>query len=114
MKRADVAKRAKILDERLDGFPVLGDPAAYHRWWELPDQWRAETFVAAATRRGIALLPAAAFAVRPGHAPDAVRIAVSATTGGGPGDGAGRAGRAGGGDPGGRARRVGSGSVRSG
>ncbi|HEY2062781.1 MAG TPA: PLP-dependent aminotransferase family protein [Amycolatopsis sp.] len=77
-KRADAAKRAKIVDERLAGFRVLGDPAAYHRWWELPEQWRAETFVAAAARRGIALSPAAAFAVLPGHAPNAVRFAVSA------------------------------------
>jgi DNA-binding transcriptional MocR family regulator len=77
-KRADAAARAKIVAERLAGFRVHGDAAAYHRWWERPDQWRAETFVAAAARRGIALSPAAAFAVVPGHAPNAVRIAVSA------------------------------------
>ncbi|MEU4670514.1 PLP-dependent aminotransferase family protein [Amycolatopsis sp. NPDC023774] len=77
-KRADAAERATILDERLAGFTVVGDPAAYHRWWELPEQWRAETFVAAAARHGIALSPAASFAVLPGHAPNAVRLAVSA------------------------------------
>ncbi|MFG1641964.1 hypothetical protein ACGFMK_16890 [Amycolatopsis sp. NPDC049252] len=37
-----------------------------------------ETPVAAAGRRGIALSPASAYAVLPGHAPNAVRIAVSA------------------------------------
>ncbi|QYN16637.1 PLP-dependent aminotransferase family protein [Amycolatopsis sp. DSM 110486] len=77
-KRIDAAERATILDERLAGFTVVGDPAAYHRWWELPEQWRAETFVAAAARHGIALSPAASFAVLPGHAPNAVRLAVSA------------------------------------
>ncbi|MEV4604853.1 PLP-dependent aminotransferase family protein [Amycolatopsis sp. NPDC049253] len=77
-KRADAAQRATILDEHLAGFTVVGDRAAYHRWWELPEQWRAETFVAAAARHGIALSPAASFAVLPGHAPNAVRLAVSA------------------------------------
>ncbi|WP_410624138.1 PLP-dependent aminotransferase family protein [Amycolatopsis sp. cmx-8-4] len=77
-KRGDAASRAAVLAERLAGFEVHGDPASYHRWWVLPEQWRAETFVAAAARRGIALSPASAFAVLPGHAPNAVRIAVSA------------------------------------
>ncbi|MBN9744271.1 GntR family transcriptional regulator [Amycolatopsis sp. A1MSW2902] len=77
-KRADAGARARIVAERLAGFQVYGDASAYHRWWVLPDQWRAETFVAAAARRGIALSPAAAFSVVPGHAPNAVRIAVSA------------------------------------
>ncbi|MFI5609361.1 PLP-dependent aminotransferase family protein [Amycolatopsis sp. NPDC051903] len=77
-KRADAAERAAIVDECLAGFTVAGDPAAYHRWWQLPEQWRAETFVAAAARHGIALSPAASFAVLPGHAPNAVRLAVSA------------------------------------
>ena len=40
--------------------------------------WRAETFVAAAARRGIAVTPAAAFAAGPAHAPRAVRLALSA------------------------------------
>ena len=77
-KRVDAAERGALVAERLAGFRVQGDPASYHRWWELPEQWRAETFVAAAGRRGIALSPAAAFAVLPGHAPNAVRLALSA------------------------------------
>jgi DNA-binding transcriptional MocR family regulator len=77
-KRRDAAARAEVVTAKLAGFPVHGDAASYHRWWELPEPWRAETFVAAAARRGIALSPAAAFAVLPGHAPNAVRVAVSA------------------------------------
>ncbi|WP_410671051.1 PLP-dependent aminotransferase family protein [Amycolatopsis sp. cmx-4-68] len=77
-KRRDAAARAEVVAGKLAGFGVHGDAQSYHRWWELPEQWRAETFVAAAARRGIALSPAAAFAVLPGHAPNAVRIAVSA------------------------------------
>lgn len=75
-KRRDAAARARVVAEKLPD--ARGDAASYHRWWALPQPWRAETFVAAAARRGIALSPAAAFAVLPGHAPDAVRIAVSA------------------------------------
>lgn len=77
-KRKDAAARQAMVRERLAGFAVRADPRAYHCWWELPEPWRAETFVAAAARRGIAVTPAAAFAVVPGHAPNAVRLALSA------------------------------------
>jgi DNA-binding transcriptional MocR family regulator len=43
---------------------------------KLPDAWRAETYVAAAAQRGIAITPAAAFTVGSGHAPNAVRLAL--------------------------------------
>jgi DNA-binding transcriptional MocR family regulator len=77
-KRADAAVRQELVAERLTGFAVRADPAAYHCWWELPAPWRAETFVAAAARRGIAVTPAAAFAVGVAHAPNAVRLALAA------------------------------------
>lgn len=73
-KRADAAARQRLAHERL---PVRSDRRSYHCWWELPDHWRAETFVAAAARRGIAVTPAAAFAVTPGRAPNAVRLALA-------------------------------------
>ncbi|TCO50637.1 PLP-dependent aminotransferase family protein [Actinocrispum wychmicini] len=75
LKRADAVARQEIARARIP--ELIGDPGAYHVWWELPEAWRAETFVAAAGRRGIALTPAAAFAVVPGHAPNAVRLALS-------------------------------------
>lgn len=74
-KRVDAAARQALVRERI---AVRADPAAYHCWWELPAPWRAETFVAAAARLGIAVTPAAAFAVGPAHAPDAVRLALAA------------------------------------
>ena len=72
-KRADAARRQQLVRERL---VVQADPHAYHCWLPLPEQWRAETFVAAAARRGIAVTPAAAFAAVPANAPDAVRLAL--------------------------------------
>jgi len=74
-KRVDARERQEIARARIPS--LQGDPGAYHVWWELPEVWRAETYVAAAARRGIALTPAAAFAVVPGHAPNAVRLALS-------------------------------------
>jgi DNA-binding transcriptional MocR family regulator len=76
-KTQDAASRQQITRERLAGFTIRADPHAYHCWWELPEPWRAETFVAAAARRGIAVTPAAAFTVGPGHAPSAVRLALA-------------------------------------
>jgi DNA-binding transcriptional MocR family regulator len=74
-KRADAAARQRIVADRLAGFAVHADPRTYHCWWELPSPWRADTFVAAAAREGIAMTPAASFAV--GTAPNAVRLALA-------------------------------------
>ncbi|WP_030810054.1 PLP-dependent aminotransferase family protein [Streptomyces sp. NRRL S-337] len=76
-KRADAAERQGIVAERLADFRIRADPQAYHCWWDLPEPWRADTFVAAAARRGIAVTPAGAFAVGTGHAPNAVRLALA-------------------------------------
>jgi len=76
-KRADAAARQQIAAVSLARMAVRADPVSYHCWWELPGQWRADTFVAAAARLGIALTPAAAFAVGPGQAPSAVRLALA-------------------------------------
>ncbi|GAA1274810.1 PLP-dependent aminotransferase family protein [Saccharothrix xinjiangensis] len=78
-KRIFAAQRQQVARHHLAGFDVRSDPGAFHCWWRLPEQWRAETFVAAAGRRGIAVTPAAAFAVVPGHAPNAVRLALAST-----------------------------------
>ena len=58
-------------------YSLTRDERSYHLWLELPDRWRAETFVSVAARRGIAVTPAATFAVVPGHAPNAVRLALA-------------------------------------
>lgn len=78
LKRDDAAARQRIAREAFAGLELVGDPRAYHLWLKLPGTWRAETFVAAAARRGIAIAPGSAFAAAAGHAPNAVRIALSA------------------------------------
>ncbi|MDL5202726.1 PLP-dependent aminotransferase family protein [Streptomyces sp. ALI-76-A] len=76
-KRADAARRQRILQEELRGFSVRSDPRAYHGWWELPAPWRADTFTAAAAAHGIAVTPGPAFAVDPHRTPDAVRLGLA-------------------------------------
>ncbi|GJE10274.1 PLP-dependent aminotransferase family protein [Methylobacterium longum] len=77
-KRRDATARQVIARAALSDLRVVGDPHAYHLWLELPETWRAEAYAAAALRQGIALLPASAFAVTPGYAPNAVRLALAA------------------------------------
>ncbi len=77
IKRRDAQDRQKLARAALTGLDVVGDARAYHLWLRLPDFWRAEAYATAALRRGIALIPASAFAVAPGHAQNAVRIALA-------------------------------------
>jgi DNA-binding transcriptional MocR family regulator len=75
-KRADALVRQAIVAECLVGHRIEADPRSYHVWLHLTDGWRAETLTAAAARAGIAITPASAFAVSPGHSPNAVRLAL--------------------------------------
>jgi DNA-binding transcriptional MocR family regulator len=77
-KREDAQRRQRLAAECLAGFSIQADNRSYHLWLTLPEHWRSQTFVAAAARRGIALTPSSAFAVSPGHAPNAIRLALAA------------------------------------
>lgn len=76
-KRQDAADRQQLAAAALAPFTPRTDPHAYFCWWELPEPWRADTFVAAAARRGIAVTPGASFAAGPHRAPNAVRIGLA-------------------------------------
>jgi DNA-binding transcriptional MocR family regulator len=78
LKRADAQRRQQMAAERLAGFEIQADNKSYHLWLSLPHHWRSQTFVAAAARRDIALTPSTTFAITPGHAPNAVRLALAA------------------------------------
>jgi len=77
LKRADAQRRQQMAGERLAGFEIQANRQSYHLWLTLPQHWRSQTFVAAAARRDIALTPSTTFAVSPGHAPNAVRLALA-------------------------------------
>jgi hypothetical protein len=80
LKRLDARARQKLATDRLSGFEVKTNEKCYHLWLTLPAHWRSQAFVAAAARRDIALTPSTTFAVTPGHAPNAVRLALAAPT----------------------------------
>ncbi|ATU93140.1 PLP-dependent aminotransferase family protein [Phyllobacterium zundukense] len=80
LKRLDARARQKLAVDRLSGFEIQTNGKCYHLWLTLPAHWRSQAFVAAAARRDIALTPSTTFAVTPGHAPNAVRLALAAPT----------------------------------
>jgi DNA-binding transcriptional MocR family regulator len=80
LKRSDASKRQAIVTTCLAGFEIVADPRSYHVWLQLPDGWRSEAFAAAAARCGISLTPSNAFTIAPGHAPNAVRLALGLPT----------------------------------
>jgi len=86
-KRADAARRQRLVAEHLGEYPVRSDPHGYYAWWELPHPWRADAFAGAAADRGIAITPGSAFTVptlgsAPGvgaRAQDRVRLGLAST-----------------------------------
>ncbi len=78
LKRLDARARQSLAADRLAGFEIQANASCYHLWLTLPPHWRSQSFVAAAARRDIALTPSTTFAVTPGHAPNAVRLALGA------------------------------------
>ncbi|NEC43305.1 PLP-dependent aminotransferase family protein, partial [Streptomyces sp. SID8016] len=79
-KRREARARQEIARRHLGDFRTSGDPGSYYRWWELPAPWRADTFVAAAARYGIAVTPAAAFRVGRRGVPHAIRLGLASPT----------------------------------
>ncbi|QMV24415.1 aminotransferase class I/II-fold pyridoxal phosphate-dependent enzyme [Streptomyces sp. SCUT-3] len=76
-KRREAGVRQEIARRHLGDFATRSAPCSYHLWWELPRPWRADTFVAAAARHGIAVTPAAAFSVGRRRVPEAVRLGLA-------------------------------------
>lgn len=80
LKRLDARARQRLAADRLSGFEVHTNENAYHLWLSLPQHWRSQSFVVAAARHDIALTPSTTFAATPGHAPNAVRLALATPT----------------------------------
>jgi DNA-binding transcriptional MocR family regulator len=80
LKREDAVRRQQLASTLLAGFTLQANSKAYHLWLTLPPHWRSQELVAAAARRDIALTPSTTFAAAPGHAPNAVRLALGAPT----------------------------------
>ena len=76
LKRRDAHQRQAIVSKALAGYVFEADPTSYHLWLKLPEVWRSEAFAAAAARAGVAVSTSSVFAMTPGHAPNAVRLAL--------------------------------------
>ncbi|MEO1365598.1 MAG: PLP-dependent aminotransferase family protein [Acidobacteriota bacterium] len=79
-KREEAALRHALVERHLakapDGTTLRSSPASYHYWLELPEPLAADDIVAQASRRGVHLLGAGAFAVGRRHIPHAIRFCV--------------------------------------
>lgn len=80
LKRIEAVRRQQLAAKLLADFKLQANPQAYHLWLTLPPHWRSQELVSAAARRDIALTPSTTFAAAPGHAPNAVRLALGAPT----------------------------------
>jgi DNA-binding transcriptional MocR family regulator len=79
-KRADARTRQALAASVLAACKIRANPAAYHLLLDLPRRWRADAYVLAAERQGIAITPASAFAAAASSAPNAVRLALGSPT----------------------------------
>ncbi|WP_461600004.1 aminotransferase-like domain-containing protein, partial [Achromobacter marplatensis] len=77
LKRKDARARQALAARILGTDRIPADTDAFHTWLDLPQAWSADAFTAAAAQQGVAITPSGAFAVTPGRAPNAVRLALS-------------------------------------
>src|SRR5262249_46857986 len=75
-QRAEAAWRVQLAREIMGAQRCPTTPTD-NIWLMLPPAWRADTFAAEASRRGVLVTPAAAFATGP-RVPKAVRVSISA------------------------------------
>ncbi len=80
-KRAEAAARQELAHEVLAPARLRGGGASFFQWLELADGWTAESFTAAARRRGVVVASADAFTLPGVTPPAAVRISLSAPRG---------------------------------
>ncbi|UCC30957.1 MAG: PLP-dependent aminotransferase family protein [Phycisphaerales bacterium] len=75
-KRAEAEARQLIAREILGSYSYRAFATAYNILLDLPQEWKAGEFANEARRRGVAIAPAAAFAVPGCQPPEAVRISL--------------------------------------
>lgn len=72
--RSEAKARQKIAQIKLAGADFKTHAASYHLWLKMPEQWRADNFVARAAEEGVTVLPSASFAIGNTGSEEAVRI----------------------------------------
>ncbi len=79
-RRKEAVARNKIADEYFQEFEYTGQPHGYAIWLQLPKSWNPDKFTMAAYRKGVAIVPAHAFAVNQKQAANAVRVGLGGAT----------------------------------
>jgi DNA-binding transcriptional MocR family regulator len=78
--QAEFAARLQILVNHLGTHDLGWQPGVPFVWLRLPRGWRASTFIRTAEARGVLVRSADEYAVVHGRAPNAIRIAIAAST----------------------------------
>ncbi len=77
-RRSEAEARQAIAAKVLKGHHSPGSPTAYFLWLPIPEHRRALELIEQANARGVLLGPSHLFAARPGSAPNALRISLTA------------------------------------
>ncbi|MGE0240653.1 MAG: PLP-dependent aminotransferase family protein [Parvibaculaceae bacterium] len=79
-QRDELRRRQALAAEILAGQSFRSLPTGLHLWLDLPEAWRAESFVAQLRAQGVAVTPAEAFAVGHGLSRHAIRVSLGGAT----------------------------------
>ena len=80
LQRDELRKRQALAGDILSGQSFRSLPSGLHIWLDLPEIWRAESFVAQLRAQGVAVTPAEAFAVGHGPSRQAIRVSLGGAT----------------------------------
>ncbi|MGI9277031.1 MAG: PLP-dependent aminotransferase family protein [Endozoicomonas sp.] len=76
-QREEIQQRQQMLHDILKDHRVQSQPYSFHAWLQLPEPWRAETFVRQLEGQGVKVLQPELFAVGSTSVPQAVRLCIS-------------------------------------
>jgi DNA-binding transcriptional MocR family regulator len=79
-QRDEMRKRQELAHRILAGHSFNSLAAGMHVWLQLPETWRAGSFVTSLKSRGVAITPAEAFAFGHGTSPHSVRLSLGGAT----------------------------------
>jgi DNA-binding transcriptional MocR family regulator len=80
LQRDELRKRQLLAAQALAGQSFRSLPSGLHLWLDLPETWRAESFVAQIRTQGVAVTPAEAFVVGHGPSRHAIRVSLGGAT----------------------------------
>lgn len=80
LQRDELRKRQLLAAQSLTGQSFRSLPSGLHLWLDLPETWRAESFVTQIRTQGVAVTPAEAFVVGHGPSRHAIRVSLGGAT----------------------------------